>query len=159
VPALNDGELRLWDSLAISEWAAERFPQAQLWPADLNQRALARAAAARDALGLPLDPGRVPDEPQAARAPHAHAHHPEGRAPHRPALERTAPPGAGRALPVRPLVDRRRLSTRPVATRFRSYGILPSDYGDDGRAGEYLEALLREPEYLEWEQGALAEPD
>ena len=30
----------------------------------------------------------------------------------------------------------------PVATRFRSYGIHLSDYGDQGAAGAYAEALL-----------------
>ncbi len=45
----------------------------------------------------------------------------------------------------------------PVATRFRTYGVLLSDYGDDGTAGEYAEALLREPEFLQWEREALDE--
>jgi glutathione S-transferase len=44
----------------------------------------------------------------------------------------------------------------PVATRFRSYGIHPSDYGDTGPAGEYCQRLLQTPEFLEWEKDALA---
>ena len=43
----------------------------------------------------------------------------------------------------------------PVATRFRTYGVLLSDHGDDGTAGEYAEALLNQAEFLEWERGAL----
>jgi glutathione S-transferase len=46
VPGLADGEVRVWDSLAILEYLAERFPAAQLWPAEPLQRALARAIAA-----------------------------------------------------------------------------------------------------------------
>jgi glutathione S-transferase len=45
----------------------------------------------------------------------------------------------------------------PVATRFRSYGIKPSDFGDTGLAGAYCEVLLQTPEFLEWEKAALAE--
>src|SRR5580693_8599636 len=32
VPCLIDGDLAVWDSLAIIEYVAERFPQAKLWP-------------------------------------------------------------------------------------------------------------------------------
>jgi glutathione S-transferase len=44
VPALHDGALRIHDSLAICEWAAERAPS--LWPRDADARAVARSAAA-----------------------------------------------------------------------------------------------------------------
>ncbi|HEY7953839.1 MAG TPA: glutathione S-transferase family protein [Polyangia bacterium] len=46
VPALHDGERVVWDSLAIAEYLAERFPEAGLWPADENARAIARAVSA-----------------------------------------------------------------------------------------------------------------
>jgi glutathione S-transferase len=46
VPVLVDGELAVWDSLAIAEYAAERFPQHALWPSDRADRAVARAACA-----------------------------------------------------------------------------------------------------------------
>jgi glutathione S-transferase len=46
VPVLLDGNVRVWESLAIIEHVAERFPQAQLWPADPAARAHARAVAA-----------------------------------------------------------------------------------------------------------------
>src|SRR4051812_3275636 len=46
VPALIDGEVNVWDSLAICEYLNEKFPQAQLWPADAAARALARSVAA-----------------------------------------------------------------------------------------------------------------
>ena len=41
VPALQDGELTVWDSLAIAEYLAERHPDAGLWPADPGARARA----------------------------------------------------------------------------------------------------------------------
>jgi glutathione S-transferase len=46
VPVLIDGGIRVWESLAILDYLAERFPQAQLWPADATARAHARAIAA-----------------------------------------------------------------------------------------------------------------
>jgi glutathione S-transferase len=46
VPVLKDGDLVIWDSLAICEYLAEKLPDAQLWPADPTARALGRAAAA-----------------------------------------------------------------------------------------------------------------
>lgn len=45
VPVLIDGEIRAWESLAILEYLAEKFPQAALWPKDAAARAHARAIA------------------------------------------------------------------------------------------------------------------
>jgi glutathione S-transferase len=44
VPCLDDGSTVIWDSLAIVEYLAERFPG--VWPADPIARAWARSAAA-----------------------------------------------------------------------------------------------------------------
>jgi glutathione S-transferase len=46
VPVLVDGDITIWDSLAIIEYAAERFPAAQLWPEDRASRAHARSVSA-----------------------------------------------------------------------------------------------------------------
>jgi len=46
VPALIDGDLTVWDSLAIIEYLAERFPEAGLWPEDRARRAHARSISA-----------------------------------------------------------------------------------------------------------------
>ena len=45
VPVLIDGATHVWESLAILEYAAEKFPAAQLWPSDPAARAHARAIA------------------------------------------------------------------------------------------------------------------
>ncbi len=45
VPALVDGEVNVWESLAILEYLAERFPQVGLWPQAPAARAHARAIA------------------------------------------------------------------------------------------------------------------
>ena len=46
VPILVDGSITVWDSLAIVEYLAERFPNAGLWPEQAAGRAHARAIAA-----------------------------------------------------------------------------------------------------------------
>jgi glutathione S-transferase len=46
VPVLRDGQLVVWDSLAICEYLAERVPAAGLWPSDAADRAHARAVSA-----------------------------------------------------------------------------------------------------------------
>ncbi len=45
VPVLIDGNARIWESLAILEYLAEKFPKANLWPADPRVRGHARAVA------------------------------------------------------------------------------------------------------------------
>lgn len=55
VPALIDDDLTIWDSLAIIEYLAERFPEAKLWPQDRAARAHARSISAEMHSGfLPL---------------------------------------------------------------------------------------------------------
>jgi glutathione S-transferase len=46
VPLLVDGDLAIWDTLAIAEYVAEQFPDKQLWPADKAARARARSICA-----------------------------------------------------------------------------------------------------------------
>ena len=46
VPVLQLGEVTVWDSLAICETVAERWPEKTLWPADADERAYARAISA-----------------------------------------------------------------------------------------------------------------
>ena len=46
VPALVDGDLVVWDTLAIAEYLAEKFPEKNLWPQDVKNRAKARSICA-----------------------------------------------------------------------------------------------------------------
>ena len=46
VPVLVDGELAVWDTLAIAEYVAEKFPEKKLWPAAVADRARARSICA-----------------------------------------------------------------------------------------------------------------
>ena len=46
VPVLVDGDVTVWDSLAIFEYLAERHPGLKLWPQAVAERALARSICA-----------------------------------------------------------------------------------------------------------------
>ncbi len=46
VPVLVDNALAIWDTLAIAEYLAEKFPDQALWPVPASARALARSACA-----------------------------------------------------------------------------------------------------------------
>src|SRR5436305_11424407 len=46
VPALIDGDITVWDSLAIIEYLAARFPEAALWPDERATLAQARYVSA-----------------------------------------------------------------------------------------------------------------
>lgn len=55
VPVLVDGDIRVWESLAILDYVAEKFPEAGLWPDAAPARAHARAVAAEMHAGfIPL---------------------------------------------------------------------------------------------------------
>ena len=46
VPVLVDGDLAVWDTLAIAEYLAEQFPELHLWPREAAVRARARSVVA-----------------------------------------------------------------------------------------------------------------
>ena len=60
VPVLHDGPLVVWDSLAICEYANERWLGGRGWPAGLAQRAVARAACAEMHSGFAALRGECP---------------------------------------------------------------------------------------------------
>jgi glutathione S-transferase len=157
VPVLRDGDETIWDSLAICEYLAERFPDARLWPTDVAARAIARAVTAE-----------MHSSFQTLRS----------ACPMDLALRTRADLDAATAADVRRIVSvwldtRRRFGGdgpwlfgdwsiadafyTPVATRFRSYRIDLSAHGDDGTAVAYLTTVLSDPDFLSWEADALAE--
>lgn len=151
-PVLKDGPLAVWDSLAICEYLAERADG--LWPADPAARALARAAAAEMHSGFGSLRGECPMDLTAA--------------PHTAALSEATAKDIRRIVALwNELLGRfggpflaggwsiADAFYTPVATRFRTYGVKLSDYGDAGAAGAYAQRLLEQPEFLEWEAAAL----
>jgi glutathione S-transferase len=154
VPVLKDGEVVVWDSLAICEYLAERFPAARLWPSDPTARALGRSAAAEMHSGFASLRGECPMELDTLKvAELSEATQKNVRRIVELWSELLTRFGGPFLVGVWSIAD---AFYTPVATRFRSYGVHLSDYGDDGRCGEYAQRLLETPEFIEWERDALA---
>jgi glutathione S-transferase len=60
VPVLVDGDVHVWETLAILEYLAEKFPEKHLWPADKKQRAEARALSSEMHAGFSALRGACP---------------------------------------------------------------------------------------------------
>lgn len=154
VPALHHGELVIWDSLAIAEYLAERFPRAGLWPSDPAARAVARSVVAEMHSGFP-----------ALRT-------------HMPFNVRRRSPGKGRAEGVKQDIDRVTEIWRtvrsthggegeflfgaygladvfyaPVVSRFKTYEV-----GLDPTSQAYAAAVWEHPDVREWRAAAEDEP-
>lgn len=163
VPALRVEGETIWDTFAISLWAEERYPEAGLWPADAHARWLARSAVAEMHGGFSALRTVCTQNP-------SHPMVGDERSP--------APQDERAAADVRRLVSlwrdmRARFGAgeaylfgawsiadaffTPVATRFRHYQIDLAAHGDDdGVAAAYVQTLLAQPDFLEWERTALA---
>lgn len=155
VPVLRDGDTTVWDSLAICEHLAERFPQARLWPQEQQARALARSISAEMHAGF-----------QALR--------------HNMSMNcRRSLPGKGYGPGVRDEIERIQAMWTdcrerhraagdmlfghftvadamyaPLALRFHTYGVALR-----GAAGEYMETVLALPAIQEWMAAARAETE
>ena len=151
VPCLHDGETRVWDTLAIAEYLAERH--AGMWPADANARAWARSivcemhsgfSAMRNDMAMCIRE-RVDVRPWSPAVTQN--------------IERVQQiwnesrmrfAAAGDFLCGKfSIAD---CFYAPVAFRFQTYGVQPA-----GAAGAYLDALLAHPLLKEWEKEAVAE--
>ncbi len=158
VPVLKDGGLTIWDSLAICEYVAEKFPEAGLWPQDPAARALGRCAAAEMHAGFHSLRGELSmDLAKREKATIVPATEDDVR--RVVALWNSLLTRFGGPFLTGPTWTIADAFFTPVATRLRSYGVLPSDYGDAGAAGAYAERLLEQPEFLKWERGALIEAE
>jgi glutathione S-transferase len=157
VPALKDGEVTVWDSLAISEYLAERFPAAVLWPADPAARALGRAASAEMHSGFASLRGECPMD-LARREPAELSPATQDNVRRIVELWRNLLGRFGGPFLLGAAWSIADAFYTPVATRFRSYAIHLTDHGDDGAGGAYATRLLETPEYLAWEHGALTDP-
>ena len=155
VPLLKDDGLAVWDTLAICEYLNEKLPAVKLWPTDPAARAVGRSAAAEMHSGFASLRGECPmDIARRTQVDVSEATAANIRrivALWNDLLVRFGGPY---------LVGEWSIADAfytPVATRFRTYGLRLSDFGDEGVAGVYANRLLETPEFLEWEKGALAE--
>ncbi len=153
VPVLVDGDVTVWDSLAIIEYVAERFPEARLWPEDRAHRAHARSISAemhsgflplRNECGMNLHrPVRAVALSEDARANVARieAIWTECRERHRASGPYLF--GAFTAADA---------MFAPVVHRFRTYAVA---VGPETKA--YMDTMLALPAFQEWTRAGLAE--
>jgi glutathione S-transferase len=154
VPVLLDGDVRVWESLAILEYLSEKFPAAGLWPGDAAARAHARAIACEMHAGFASLRRRLPMNMW------------------RPVLPRQLEPDA--------LSDVARIEAiwsecrarfgaggpflygafgaadamyAPMVSRFHTYAV-----GVGAVARDYMHAVMALPAWKEWREAALREP-
>jgi glutathione S-transferase len=153
VPALIDGDITVWDSLAIIEYLAERFPEAKLWPEDRAMRAHARSISAEMHSGfmaLRNECGMNLHRPVGAVALSADAKANIARVEEvwrdcRQRYARSGPFLFGAFTGADAMFA-------PVVHRFRTYAI---DVGAEAKA--YMETMVALPAFREWTAAGLAE--
>ena len=153
VPVLVDGDITVWDSLAIIEYLAERFPEKKLWPDDVAARAHARAISAemhsgfmalRNECGMNLHrPVRA--VPLSADAKANIARVQEIWQDCRDRYGATGPFLFGRFGAADAMFA-------PVVHRFRTYAIEVTP-----KTQAYMDTMMAMPAFQEWTRDALAE--
>jgi glutathione S-transferase len=155
VPALRDGDLMVWDSLAICEYINERYLDGRGWPSDIAVRAHARAAVAEMHSGFgalrtqcPMNMRRKPD----AYRWDAAADRDIARVQELWRDLRAWHGGSGDFLCGDfGIVD---AMFAPVVSRFLSYGV-PMD----ANAQAFADAIQALPAWREWREAAAAEDE
>lgn len=152
VPVLHVGDDVIYDSLAISEWAAEQVPT--LWPSAAGARALARAAACEMHAGFAALREALPCNVRRRAEPRALS---QAVLRDVARIEQLWSALRGRFGATGPYLFGVTPSIAdafftPVATRFRTYAV---PLGDEARA--YTETLLANSAFREWEAAAGAE--
>jgi glutathione S-transferase len=153
VPVLIDGEAVVWESIAILEHLAERFPDKALWPRDPAARAHARSTATEMHGGFtglrsvaPMNLWRPIEKlslPEAAQK--------DVRALERRWGEARTRFGAGGPF-LYGAFSAADAMYAPVATRIRTYAIEV-----DPVAQAYVAAIHDHPAFIDWKQQALLE--
>ena len=158
VPVLVDGDVTVWDTLAIAEYVAERFPDRQLWPQDAAVRARARSVVAEMHSGFAQLRSHCPMNIE-ARLPEVGAllwrDQPGVRADVQRLVEMWSELLAQHGGPL--LFGRFSIADAfyaPVCMRLATYGLpVPAHIAD------YVQRVQQLPGVKAWIDGALAEAD
>lgn len=151
VPALKADGLTIWDSLAIIEYVAETHPELPIWPRDKNARAVARAVSAEMHSGFENLRSQMPMDLNSDKP-----------------VKKTSDDVA---RDLKRIVEIWRMCRSeygtdgpflfgefsaadamyaPVTSRFRTYGIDLSQFGDDGTAAAYCDTILSLDAVRDW---------
>ncbi|WP_049623341.1 glutathione S-transferase [Frateuria defendens] len=150
VPCLVDGEVVVWESLAIAEYLAERH--AGVWPADAAARAWARSAAAEMHAGFFALRNACPMSCGLRVRPHAFAPALEADLTRLDALWREGLARFGGPFLAGPAFTAADAFFAPVAFRIQTYGLPLGE-----AAAAYASRLLALPSMQRWQAAALAE--
>jgi glutathione S-transferase len=153
VPVLIDGGVAVWESLAIGEYLAEKFPHLGYWPTDPAARALARSVSAEMHAGFGDLRARMPmnirgSHPGKGRSPEVDANIARICAIWQDCLARSGGPflfgnfGLADAMYA------------PVVSRFLTYAV-----DLDASLRSYVERVWGLPAMLEWRAAAVAETE
>lgn len=155
VPCLVDGDVIVWESLAILDYLADTFPDKKLWPADMKARGFARAISSEMHAGFGAlrqhcsmnmrrdrNKPRELTEPVKANVARIDAIWSEARARF----------GAGGAFLFGAFTNADAMYA-PVVSRLASYSIPVSP-----AARAYMDAMMALPAWKEWEAAARVEP-
>jgi len=158
VPAMRIGDLTVWDTIAIIEFLAERHPNAPIWPADWQARAVARSVSAEMHSGFyalrdqcPMDFLNIRGFPDVTDNVLAD-------------IERIVAiwkdcrarfGGSGDFL----FGDFSAADAMyaPVVSRFVTYEVDLERFGDDGTAARYRDMMMAMPAMRQWAEEARAE--
>jgi len=153
VPAFKDGEVLLWDSLAICEHLAEAFPEARLWPADTGARATARSVVAEMHSGFVALRNHMPMNLRASYPVTDHQPDVEDDIARITAIweecRRNHGVGGDLLFGQFTIAD---AFYAPIVSRFLTFGVSPG-----GIAGEYMDAVWALPAMQDWAERARAE--
>ncbi len=154
VPCLVDGDVAVWESLAIIEYLAEKFPQHAIWPEDRVARAHARAIANEMHGGfLPLRQACPMNLAKRFKTPPMT----DDLAANITRIEdiwRSTRARFGKGGPfLFGAFNATDAMYAPIVTRFDTYGVT---VGED--AGAYMRAVQAHPSFVAWRQAALGEP-
>jgi glutathione S-transferase len=154
VPVLTDGDLTIWETMAILEYLAERHPDKGLWPEDPAARSMARSIANEMHAGFAALRGNMPMN---IRKSHPSKGLGEGVAKDIARIEEIWANchtrfGAGGDFLFGTFSNADAMFA-PVVSRFTTYAVALSDV-----SAAYRDTVQALPEMIEWSDAGRVEP-
>ncbi|MFO1148214.1 MAG: glutathione S-transferase family protein [Alsobacter sp.] len=156
VPILIDGDVTVWESLAIMDYLADRFPDKPVWPQERRARAFARTVAAEMHAGFR---GLRAACPMNVRKRYAFKDRGEivardvSRIVHLWSIARNQHGKAAGGPFLFGDFSAADAMFAPVVTRFQTYSIPV-----EAPMRAYMDAVLDLPAFVEWQEAGMREP-